>query len=359
MKDIYVTESFLPPIDEYKTYIDKIWENKQLTNSGPLLVEFESRVKQFIGSDNFNFVTNGTLALQLALNALDITEGEIITTPFSYVATTSAILWERCTPVFVDIEPATLCIDPEKIEAAITDRTKAIMPVHVFGYPCDVEKIQSIADKHGLKVIYDGAHAFGVERNGRSLLLNGDITISSFHATKLMQTIEGGGLVARDQAVFDKIDLKKRFGHNGDEHFMLGMNAKASEFQAAMGLCNIKYIDEIISARKSRHEAYDVNLGDSVRTLKPADNVKHNYAYYPALFKDEKQRITVQEALAKERIFARRYFYPSLNQLPYISEKAICPVSESISESILCLPLSTSLPLEDVERISKIIKANI
>lgn len=357
MKDIYVTESFLPPIDEYKAYIDKIWESKQLTNGGPLLVEFEKKVTEYLGSDNFTFVTNGTMALQLALAALDITDGEVITTPFSYVATTSSILWEHNTPVFVDIDPETFCIDPEKIEAAITERTKAIMPVHVFGYPCDTEKIQAIADKHGLKVIYDGAHAFGVRKNGESLLKNGDITICSFHATKLMQTIEGGGLVVKDASVLEKVDLKKRFGHNADEHIMLGMNAKASEFQAAMGLCNIKYIDDIIEARKARHEAYDSYLKDVFQTLVPAENTEHNYAYYPVVFRDGEQRKAVQDSLAKERIFARRYFYPSLNKLPYVKGDS-CPISEEISESILCLPFSASLPFEDVERIGNIVKSH-
>lgn len=357
MKDIYVTESFLPPIDEYKAYIDKIWDSKQLTNGGPLLVEFEQKVAEYLDSDNFTFVTNGTLALQLALSALGLDEGEVITTPFSYVATTSSLLWERCTPVFVDIDPDTLCIDPEKIEAAITDKTRAIMPVHVFGYPCDTKKIQAIADKHGLKVIYDGAHAFGVRKDGKSLLNNGDITICSFHATKLMQTIEGGGLVVKDPSVLEKVDLKKRFGHNADEHIMLGMNAKASEFQAAMGLCNIKYIDDIIRARKERHEAYDSYLKDDFKTFSPAEGVEHNYAYYPVVFRDSKQREAVQESLAKERIFARRYFYPSLNKLPYIEADA-CPNSETISESILCLPFSASLSLDDVERISNIVKSH-
>src|SRR6185437_9557092 len=240
MKKIHVTKSFLPPLNEYQEYLSKIWKSGQLTNQGPLLKEFETKVADYLGVHNFHFVANGTLALQVAKRALDITEGEIITTPFTYVATTSAILWERCKPVFVDIEPNTFCIDADKIEAAITSKTKAILPVHVFGFPCDVEKIEAIAKKHKLKVIYDGAHAFGVKLKGRPLLSYGDIATCSFHATKLFHTIEGGCVIVNDDKnLSDRLELIKHFGHFGDDHYMLGINAKASEFQAAMGLSNL------------------------------------------------------------------------------------------------------------------------
>jgi len=354
MERINVTKTFLPPIEEYKKYIDKIWASGQLTNQGPLLQEFEVEAKKYLKADNFHFVTNGTLALQLALRALDIKDGEIITTPFSYVATTSSILWENCKPVFVDIEPDTFCIDADKIEAAITNQTKAIMPVHVFGYPCDVENIEAIAKEHNLKVIYDGAHAFGVEYKGRPLLNYGDISICSFHATKLFHTIEGGALVVKDGQVSEKIELMKRFGHTGDEHYMLGINAKASELQAAMGLCNLNYIEEIIQQRKNVFELYDRLLEDKVYRPKVSSDTKHNYVYYPTLLANEEQLKKVITRLNSENIFPRRYFYPSLNKLPYVSGSP-CPVSEDIASRVLCLPVYVGLEEEIIEKIARII----
>lgn len=226
--NVYVTKTFLPPIKEYKKYLDKIWSSNQLTNQGPLLQELEIKLKRYVGVNNLHLVSNGTMALQIALNALDINEGEIITTPFSYVATVSAILWEKCTPVFVDIETDTFCIDADKIEKAISKKTKAILAVHVFGYPCNVKKIEAIAKKHRLKVIYDGAHAFGAKYEGKSLLSYGDISICSFHSTKLFHTIEGGCVIAKDKKVSDKVELTKRFGHDNNDHKCLGINAKAS-----------------------------------------------------------------------------------------------------------------------------------
>jgi dTDP-4-amino-4,6-dideoxygalactose transaminase len=250
MKKTLVTRPYLPSLDQYKNYLDQIWQNQHLTNQGPFLTQLESELTTFLNVDHFHFVTNGTLAIQIALRALDVTEGDIITTPFSYVATTSSILWERCQPVFVDIDPQTFCIDPQKIEQAITSKTKAILAVHVFGYPCDVEAIDIIAKKHSLKVIYDGAHAFACRYKDRSLLDFGDIATCSFHATKLFHTIEGGGIISHDKKIHERIRLLKSFGHIGDEYFELGINAKASEFQAIMGLCNLADFKDIIKARK-------------------------------------------------------------------------------------------------------------
>lgn len=343
VETIYVTKTFLPPQSEYQEYLNQIWARAYVTNQGPLLHEFEAKVSSYLGVDNFHFVSNGTLALQIALRAFDITEGEVITTPFSYVATTSTILWERCTPVFVDIDPDTLNIDPAKIEAAITPRTKAIMPVHVFGNPCDVEAIEAIAKKHDLKVIYDAAHAFGVKYKGKSLFDYGDISTGSFHATKLFHTIEGGCIIAKDKAVSDRVELIKRFGHNGDEHLMLGINAKASEFQAAMGLCNLNHIDEIIRARKKVVSLYDQLLDTNLGKQKISDDATYNYAYYPVIFKSEDRLLDVFGRLNKLNIFPRRYFYPSLNTLPYLNDAQSCPVSEDISKRIACLPLYVGL----------------
>lgn len=358
MSRINVTKTFLPPLKEYEVYLEKIWSSGFVTNQGPLLNEFESSVQKYLDVDNFHFVNNGTSALQVALNSLDLTTGEIITTPFSYVATTSSILWERCTPVFVDIEPDTYCIDAAKIEAAITSETKAIMAVHVFGFPCDVDEIQKIADEHDLKVIYDGAHAFGAKYKGKSLLSYGDISTSSFHATKLFHTIEGGCVIAKDQKVSDAVEFVKRFGHDGDNHYSLGINAKANEFQAAMGLCNLKYIDEILKSRKNIYELYNDLLDETViKPPKAIDGLKQNYVYYPIRFSSEGQLLRTVEALNEQDIYPRRYFYPSLNTLSYLDKKQSCPVSEQIAKTILCLPLYKDLADEDVRRIAAIINA--
>lgn len=356
MARINITKTFLPPIEEYQKYVQKIWQSDQLTNQGPLVKEFENKTKQYLGVKNFQFVSSGTIGLQVALKALDIVEGEIITTPFSYVATTSSILWERCIPVYVDIQPETYLIDPTKIEAAITSRTRAIMPVHVFGYPCDVEAIEAIAKKHKLKVIYDAAHAFGVEYSDKPLLSYGDISVCSFHATKLFHTIEGGCLVAKSQVVDAKVDLIKRFGHNGNDHYRLGINAKANEFEAAMGLCNLEYVDKIIDERKRLSGLYDHLLGKR-KSLRPTAKVtRYNYPYYPILLKSEKSLEKVSSKLADQDIFPRRYFYPSLNTLPYLHSRQQCPVAEDIASRVLCLPFYVGLDDEVAEKICRTIE---
>jgi dTDP-4-amino-4,6-dideoxygalactose transaminase len=355
MHNINVTKTFLPPIEEYQEHLQKIWDNVWLTNQGPLLLEFEQKMLDRIDSGNFHFVANGTVALQLALRALDISGGEVITTPFTYVATTSAILWEHCTPVYVDIEPETFCIDPSKIEAAITSKTKAIMPVHVFGNPCDIEAIDAIAAKHNLKVIYDAAHAFGVTYKGKPLLNNGDISTCSFHSTKLFHTIEGGAVIAKHKPISDKLDLMKRFGHNGDDHIMLGINAKASEFHAAMGLCNLNHVDRLIKKRKAVYGMYDKHLKKSFKRPVIHKDTTYNYGYYPLVLKNEAELKKVVAELAAKSIFPRRYFYPSLNTLPYIKNAASCPVSEDISSRILCLPLSHEIVEDTVRKICEVI----
>ncbi len=353
---INVTKTFTPPIEEYQKYLGRIWETGYLTNQGPLLLEFQEKVEKYLGVHNFHFVANGTLALQVAIKSLGITDGDIITTPFSYVATTSAILSEHCNPVYVDIEPDTYNIDATKIEAAITKNTKAILAVHVFGNPCDIEAIEAIAKKHSLKVIYDAAHAFGVDYKGRSIFSYGDISVASFHATKLFHTIEGGGIFVNDESVNSGVELTKRFGHNGDEHFILGINAKASEFQAAMGLCNLKYVTQNIKAREDLSSLYKQQLNDSHLKLQTiAEDTKYNHAYFPVVFESEEKLLEVFERLAKENIFPRRYFYPSLNTLPYIPTRQYCPISEDISKRIACLPLYVGLAKKDIARITNVI----
>lgn len=354
MKRINVTKTFLPPLEEYTAYLKRIWDGAQLTNQGPLVHRFEFDVKNYLELDDFQFVGNGTIALQLALKALDITEGEIITTPFSYVATTSSILWERCRPVFVDIKPDNFCIDADKIEAAISENTKAIMPVHVFGYPCDVEKIAAIAKKHNLKVIYDAAHAFGVTYKGKSLLSYGDIATCSFHATKLFHTIEGGCVVSSTKDLSNRVELIKQFGHKGDDHIMLGINAKASEVQAAMGLSNLKYIDHIINERRKLCELYDQLIDKKFKRPTTDEYTQRNYAYYPIVFESEALLLAALEALSKNNIFPRRYFYPSINTIKYVNGEK-CPVSEDIALRVACLPLYVGLEKESIETIANII----
>ena len=357
-ESIYVTKPFLPPKEEYFAYINKVYENSILTNQGPLVKELEEKLKGFLCAQYVHFLSNGTIALQIALSALGINEGEIITTPFSYVATSSSILWQRCKPVFVDIEKNNFTIDTCQIEEAITCNTKAILAVHVFGYACDVIEIEKIAQKHSLKVIYDGAHAFGSRFNGRPLATYGDITTLSFHATKLFHTVEGGACVTNNANISDNIELMKRFGHNADDHLMLGINAKNSEFHAGMGLANFKYIDTIIEERKRICELYDRLLGIAIKRPKTQPTLEYNYAYYPVVFNNEEELQRIFSALNGENIFPRRYFYPSLNKISYING-GYCPVSEDISLRIACLPLYVGLEGTCVERLCNIVRSFI
>ncbi|NBX97789.1 DegT/DnrJ/EryC1/StrS family aminotransferase [bacterium] len=360
MSRINVTKSYLPPYEEYEYYLKGIWNRGYLTNQGPLLHEFQNLVEQKLDLKNFHFISNGTIAIQIAFKALGITEGEVITTPFSYVATTSAILWEHLTPVYADIDDKTFCIDAQKIEDLITTRTKAILAVHVFGNACDVENIERIAKKYNLKVIYDAAHAFGATYKGKSLLSYGDISTVSFHATKLIHTIEGGGIVCKNKDISNKVELIKRFGHDADEHIMLGINAKSSEFQAAMGLCTLNHLDEIIRQRKKLTLHYDKYLKPHL-TKQLCTNDTLNYSYYPVVFINEQTLLSVKSALEANEIFPRRYFYPSLNNLGYLEEisKVSCPASESLTKRILCLPLYPDLEIEVVERISEIVLKHV
>lgn len=354
---INVTRSFMPPINEYEDYIKGIWESRYLTNEGPNLKELVKRLEEYLNIENINIVTNGTIALELAIRALGIDGGEIITTPFSFVATTSSIVWEKCTPVFVDIDKDTLCIDVNKIEEKITENTKAIMAVHVFGYPCDVEKIEKIAQKYNLKVIYDGAHAFGSKYNGKSLLSYGDITTCSFHATKLFHTIEGGACFCNSKELDDKIQTLKTFGSVNGNYDVVGTNAKMTEFNAAMGLANLKYIEEIIKERKRISELYDKLLSGFVERPVIKDNLEYNYSYYPVILKNEEQTLDIIKKLNEKDIYPRRYFYPSLNTLKYIEKEMICPISEDITKRILCLPLYNGLLENEVIDICNIIKS--
>lgn len=352
---INVTKTYLPSFEEYIATVKRAWDKSWITNNGELVQELELKLMQYLGVEHLLFTSNGTLPLQMALKVLGITR-EVITTPFSYVATTNSILWEGAKPVFVDIDADTLCIDADKIEAAITADTEAIMATHVYGIPCDVEKIAAIAQKHGLKVIYDAAHSFGCTYKGKSLLSYGDISTCSFHATKVFHTGEGGCIIAKDEEVSKQLTLYRSFGHLGDDYYSVGINAKNSELHAAMGLCNLPAIGEIINARKLVFEEYNKRLNlEKIKQPVFSKNADYNYAYYPVIFETEKILLGVRAALLKNGVSTRRYFYPSLNQLPFLKDPMSCPVSEDISSRVLALPLYTDLSTEDVSRISAIV----
>jgi dTDP-4-amino-4,6-dideoxygalactose transaminase len=353
---IPVTKPFLPPIGEYEQYLQGIWKRNWLTNNGPLVNELELKLKDYLNVKHLLFVTNGTIAIQLAIKALGL-KGQIITTPFSYVATTSSAVWEGCEPVFVDIDPDTCNLDPNKIEAAITPKTSAILATHVYGIPCDWETIGDIAKRKNLKVIYDGAHAFGVTQDNVSLLQHGDISTCSFHATKLYHTIEGGAVITQDSELLKRMAYLRNFGHDGPDRFAeLGINGKNSEFHAAMGLVNLRYVDAIISERKKLCLYYDrfLKIFKGRKPVLPSNSV-YNYAYYPVIFDTEEMLLKVQDTLTKNWIYPRRYFYPSLESLPYLHTKASCSVAESISRRVLCLPLYDTLTTEEIDMIFRLI----
>ncbi|MCI1590686.1 DegT/DnrJ/EryC1/StrS family aminotransferase [Heyndrickxia oleronia] len=353
---IPVSKPFLPPFEEYTSYISKLWDTKWLTNNGTYVRQLEAKIGDYLNTTSIQFVSNGTIALQIAIKALNI-KNEIITTPFSYVATTTSILWENCKPVFVDIDPNTLCIDVNKIEDSITNKTEAILATHVYGIPCDVDEISKIAKKYNLKVIYDGAHAFGVRYKGRSLLSYGDISTLSFHATKLFHTIEGGAIINNSGEYMEqRIKYLRNFGYDADNLETVGINGKNSEFHAAMGLCNLKYIANLIENRRRCAEKYDSYFLNRYTRPKLSDDIEYNYAYYPIIFESERELLFVMKELKKNNIETRRYFYPSLNNLPYINTRFYCPISENISKRILCLPLYSDLSILDVEKICESIK---
>lgn len=344
---IPITKPFLPPQSEYQAYLDGIWERNWLTNNGPLVNEMELSLKEYLGVNHLLYTGNGTIAIQIAIKAMELT-GEIITTPFSYVATTSSIVWEGCKPVFVDIDPATCNIDPAKIEAAITPSTSAILATHVYGIPCDVEAIDRIAKKYKLKVIYDGAHAFGVKVKGRSIFSYGDVSTCSFHSTKIFHTIEGGAVFTTEPELLKKMAYFRNFGHDGYENFNgVGINGKNSEFHAAMGLVNLPHLPAILQRRKDQSDTYRQLLSGLRVTYPDTQGIEsYNHSYFPIIFSSEVLMLQSKKALADHEISARRYFYPSLSSLNYT--EGDCSVSDQIAARILCLPLYHTL--SDVEQ---------
>jgi dTDP-4-amino-4,6-dideoxygalactose transaminase len=352
-KPIYVTQPFLPPLEEFIPYLQKIWDTKILTNGGPFHQQLEQALCEYLGVEHISLFANGTLALVTALQALRIT-GEVITTPYSFVATAHSLLWNGIKPVFVDIDPETLNLDPDKIEAAITPQTTAILPVHVYGRSCDTERIQKIADIYGLKVIYDAAHAFAVEDEGGSILRHGDLSVLSFHATKIFTTFEGGAIVSPDAKTKQRIDYLKNFGF-ADEVTVVapGINGKMNEFQAAIGLLQLKYINHALAEREAIDCRYRELLADipGVRCLPRPLSTRHNYSYFPVLVELEYplSRDELYAKLREQDIYARRYFYPLISEFPMYralpsAETANVTQASKISSQVICLPIYPGLP---------------
>ena len=356
---INVTKTFLPPIVDYQKRLQLVWDNQRLTNRGELVLELEEKLKQYLLVSNIIITSNGTVPLQIALKLLG-KSGEIITTPFSYIATTAAIVWENCIPVFVDIHPEYLTIDEIKIETAITSKTTAILATHVFGNPCNVEVIEKISEKYNLKVNYDAAHAFGVTYNEKSIFDCGDISTCSFHATKLFHTGEGGAMFSRDSDLQHQLFYSHNFGHNGPLAFHgLGINGKISELQAAMGLAVLPYMETILTERKKVVDYYNQHLNFSkLQRLKIRENTNWNYSYYPVIFESEELLLKVEKGLNDNKIYPRRYFYPSLNKIDY-AKGELMPNSESVASRIMCLPLYVGLDEKDLDKIIRIINTKL
>lgn len=353
---INVTKTYLPNKKKYKEYVDEIYENGWVTNYSPLVQRLEKKLAEYLGVKNIVLVSNGTVALEIAYRTLDI-KGFAITTPFSFVATTSSLVTNNILPIFADIDSNSFNLNPKNIEKLITPNTSAILPVHVFGNPCEVEKIEKIANKYNLKIIYDAAHAFDVKYKGKSILNYGNISTLSFHATKLFHTIEGGALIINDDELVQKARYLINFGiKNTEEIPHLGTNAKMNEFEAAMGLCVLDDIEEIKNSRKEVVENYRKELKDLVQFQEQNENASENYSYFPVVFKTEEQLLKVQKALNDKQIFPRRYFYPSLDTLEYIEPKQECKISRDISKRILCLPIYAELDKNIQTQIIKIIK---
>lgn len=361
---IYVTQPLLPPLEEFIPYLQQIWENKWLTNSGPFHQQLEQSLCDYLGVKHLSLFTNGTLALVTALQALRIT-GEVITTPYSFVATAHSLLWNGIKPVFVDIDPITLNLDPDKIEAAITPQTTAIMPVHCYGHPCDVERIQKIADNYGLKVIYDAAHAFGVDDANGSVLNHGDLSVLSFHATKVFNTFEGGAIVCPDEKTKRHIDHLKNFGF-ADEVTVVaaGINGKMSEINAAFGLLQLKGIDEALQKRKAIDMRYRAALTEvkGIHCLIDAGERTANYAYFPILVQQDYplSRDALYQNLHDAGIYARRYFYPLISDFPMYRRMPSAahenlPVARKAASEVICLPIYPDLSNEQVDFILKLI----
>ncbi len=354
---INVTKSLRPDRKTWESLSNAIVETGCFSNGGPYVKELESVLQQHLGLDYGTACSNGTLALQLAIRALGLTGKKVITTPFSYVATVSALLWEGCEPVFVDIDPDTLCITPDIVEKHMTAHIAGVLPVHVFGNACDVKGFARLSKKYDVPILYDAAHAFGCRYEGQSLFTHGACSVASFHATKLFHTCEGGAIFCQNKEMYENLRLIRQFGHLGDTHYTLGINAKLSEMHAAMGLSILPLVEQEIAARKKLTAIYDAALcGAPLKKPCLQHGLEYNYSYYPVLFENEKKLLAVKKALESQSIFPRRYFYPSLHTLPYLTCNNTFPFAELAAQTVLCLPLYGDLSVQNVETIVKIIQ---
>lgn len=362
---IYVTQPDLPPLEEFMPYLQQIWDSKILTNGGPFHKQLEAELAEYLGVKYISLFTNATIALVTALQSLRIS-GEVITTPYSFVATAHSLLWNGIKPVFADIDPNTMNLDPARIEAAITPQTTAIMPVHCYGRPCDVDAIQRIADDYNLKVIYDAAHAFGVKQHGQSILQHGDLSVLSFHATKAFNTFEGGAIISPDARTKQHIDHLKNFGFvNETTVVATGINGKMSELNAALGLLQLKHVGKAIARRQEIDALYRALLADvkGIRVLTPADDTVANYSYFPILVEPDYplSRDAIYQQMKDAGINGRRYFYPLISEFPMYrglpsASATQLPVAKEISSKVICLPIYPALSDEDVHRVADMVR---
>ncbi len=352
----YVTKIYMPSKEKFKTYIDGIYESGWLTNNGPLVQKLEKRLEEYLGVKNLLCLSNGTDALQFAYKLFEFEGKEVITTPFSFVSTTSAIVTERLKPIFADIDKESYNINPKNIEPLITKNTSAIAPCHVFGNACEIDEIDNIAKKHNLKVIYDASHAFDVKYKGKHILNYGDISVVSFHATKIFHTIEGAAIVIKDDALYEKAKILRNYGIDGpDSVAMLGINAKMNDIQAAMGLCMLDEVEKISDERKESHSFYTKSLKEHVQLQKKNDHATQSYSYFPIVFQSEKDMKKVQSALLEENIAVRQYFKPSLDTLPYVEADEVMHNSRDLSNRILVIPMHSNIE----SKVSNIIKKTL
>jgi len=352
---IQVTKTYLPDVDKYKSYVDRIFSSGWVTNHGALVNLLEDRLRKYLSINNVLLVANGTLALQIAYKTLGL-QGAVVTTPFSFVATTSSLVWEGLKPKFADIDPESFCLDPENIEKNISSEVSAILPVHIFGNCCEIDKISAIASRHGLNTVYDASHAFGVRYRERSVFDFGDISIVSFHATKIFHTVEGGALIVPDDHLYEKAKYMRDFGITGPDCVgSLGINAKMNEFEAAMGLCVLDDIEMLLEARKNLYAYYLEKLPSTLKVQKMNRLCVPNYSYFPVVFSSEGELVKVERTLNSRNIFPRRYFSPSLDTLPYLNGHQKMPVSNAVSKTILCLPLFFGMDFDVVDLVAETI----